>query len=65
MFTTGNKSESGTIWLKIVHDQLMKTLTKPEELKIIKQLSQFVDGTKAAILQINTIKKEKYNWTTY
>jgi len=35
---------------------------KLEELKTIVQLNQFLDGTQAVIFQINTIKKERYDW---
>jgi hypothetical protein len=62
VFPTGNESETGVIWLKIVHDQLMKMIMKLEELKTLEQLSQFIDGTQAVLFEINLIKKERYNW---
>lgn len=35
---------------------------KLEELKTIEQLSQFLDGIQFVIFQINSIKKERYDW---
>ena len=42
----------------------MKMLMKLEELKSIKQLNQFLDGTQAVIFQTNLIKKKRYDWMT-
>jgi len=35
---------------------------KLEELKTIDQLSQFLDGTQSVLFQMNSIKKERYDW---
>lgn len=35
---------------------------KLEELETIEQLSQFIDGTQVVIFDINTVKKERYEW---
>ena len=42
----------------------MRTIMKLEELKTIKQLSEFVDGTQKVIFQIKSNKSEKYKFIT-
>ncbi len=42
----------------------MRTIMKLEELKTIKQLSEFVDGTQKVIFQIKGNKSEKYKFIT-
>jgi len=41
---------------------MMKTIMKLNELTTLDQLAQFLDGTQAVILTLNTVKKERYQW---
>ncbi len=55
-------SLSSVIYLKIVHDQPMKTIMKLEELETIDHLDQFLNGTQAVIFETVAVKKERYGW---
>ncbi len=50
--------------LNLVHDCKMRTIMKLEELKTIKQVSEFVDGTQKVIFQVKESKSEKYAFIT-